>query len=465
MSHTIPKSTLREYDIRGVVDDTLSEKDAYAVGRSFGTIVKRRGGTKAGVVFDGRDSSPRLSDALILGLNECGLDVECYGVGPTPLCYYALENRDLDAVVAITGSHNPPEYNGIKMALKGQPVYGDQIQELGRLAESDDWESGDGRREDLTIYEEYTDRLARDYQSYGKPDLKIAWDAGNGAVGAVLKMLTDKLPGEHILLFDDVDGSFPNHHPDPAEEKNLEDLRQCVAENGCDFGVAFDGDGDRIGVIDRHGHIVWGDQLIALYAKDILTRVPNAKTLFDVKCSQACLDLASQYGADVDMWKTGHSLMKARMKEINGTIGGELSGHIYIAEGFYHHDDGLYCAVRLMNVVQHFGDLHDLHQDFPKTYATPEIRFDVPEERKFAIIEDVKEALNTEQSDDIRILDIDGVRVSTPQGWFLIRASNTQNALSLRAEAQSEADLAILKQTIERLLTAAQTSIPEALAA
>lgn len=462
-SYHYDASILREYDIRGIVDKNLSEADLYATGRCFGSVVARNGGNKVGVCYDGRHSSPRFVAQLIRGLNDAGIDVENYGLAPTPLVYFALNDRHLDGAIAITGSHNPPDYNGIKMALRSGPVYGDAIQELGRMAASGDVESGHGSATEINIYDAYIKRLTGDYNGYGKPDLKIAWDAGNGASGAVLKQLTDNIPGTHILLFDNVDGDFPNHHPDPAVEKNLEDLKKAVIENDCDIGIAFDGDGDRIGAVDKNGDVLWSDQMIALYAREILERVPNAPIIIDVKCSKSVADLITQWGGQPIIWKAGHSLVKAKMMETKAPLGGELSGHIFFKDGFYGHDDALYCAVRLLNIVQKYGPLHDLQKLFPRMYNTPEIRFDVPEENKFQYIIDAKKHIEKTANATTSVLDIDGIRVTTPQGWWLLRASNTQNALTARAESTNEEDLKALVKLMTDTLDAIGCAYPDPL--
>jgi phosphomannomutase len=452
---------LREYDIRGVVGKTLNESDAYAVGRTFGTIIKRRGGSKVGICYDGRHSSPSLADNLIKGFNDSGLDVENYGLAPTPLAYFAIYHRHLDGVVAITGSHNPPEYNGIKMALNDGPVFGDMIRSLGAMAAKGDVENGSGSVTSVDINEDYLNRLVGDYQSHGKKPMKIAWDAGNGVVGHLLKRFVDKLPGEHILLFDDVDGNFPNHHPDPLVEKNLTDLKRVVAEQNCDLGIAFDGDGDRVGTIDRNGKVMWPDQLITLYAKEILQRHPGATVVLDVKCSMNASNMIKADGGKPVLWKAGHSLVKSKMKELGAQLGGELSGHIFFKDGFYGHDDALYCAVRLLNVVNQFGDLSDLHKTFPITYTTPEMIFKVPDEEKFAMVDRVKSYAEKQISADVAVLDIDGVRLNTPHGWWLLRASNTQNALTARVEGLTEENRDTLFADLQNALKAANVPVPD----
>lgn len=461
MTHTFDPSILREYDIRGLVGKTLTEKDAYALGRAFGTHIVRLGGKKTGFCYDGRHSSLPFAKELTRGLVECGLSVENYGLAPTPLAYYALNECGLDGVLIITGSHNPPEYNGIKMALKSGPVYGETIKQLGEMSAKGDLVTAEGGSSvEVDIYEAYINRLVADYQSYDKKPMKIVWDAGNGAVGAILKRLTDKLPGEHILLFDDVDGNFPNHHPDPAVEKNLADLKASVIKNNADLGIAFDGDGDRIGAVDAKGTVVWSDQLLGLYAKDILDRQPSATIIIDVKCSKTVYDMIESLGGKPIIWKAGHSLVKAKMLETKAALGGELSGHIFFKEGFYGHDDAIYCAIRLLNVVNKYGTLSELHALFPSVYNTPEIRFDVPEEDKFGIIDRAKDYV---RQSGASVLDIDGIRVSTPQGWWLMRASNTQNAITARAESTSQEGLDDLVGSLKQTLKAAGCKYPDPL--
>jgi phosphomannomutase len=462
--HQFDSGILREYDIRGIVGKNLHENDLYAIGRAFGTMVVRNGGSKVGLCYDGRHSSPGFATQMIKGFMACGLQIEHYGVGPTPLAYYALNERGLDGVVIITGSHNPPEYNGIKMALSSGPVYGAAIQDIAQLAANGDLIDGTGGSiVDVNIAEEYLNRLVRDYQAHGKDGLKVVWDAGNGSAGAVLKQFTDRLPGTHILLFDDVDGDFPNHHPDPAVEKNLADLKKAVIDNHADLGIAFDGDADRIGVVDGNGNVIWSDQLTALYAREIIERIPHAEILLDVKCSNTAANLINQWGGKATIYKTGHSLMKAKMKETGAPLGGELSGHIFFKDQFYGHDDALYCAVRLLNIVQKYGPLSEQAKLFPPVFNTPEIRFDVNEEDKFRFIEEAKHYITKNASGDVSVLDIDGIRVTTPIGWWLLRASNTQNALTGRVEATSESDLAKLVDMLKLTLKEVGCNYPDKL--
>ncbi len=464
MTHDFHPSTLREYDVRGVVDETLTTADCYALGRVFGTYVGRHNGSRVGICYDGRHSSPHFVDYLTRGLNEAGIHVEIFGLGPTPMAYFGLHHRQLDAVMIVTGSHNPPEYNGIKMALKTGPVYGAMIKEFGLMAARGDVATAamPGTHQIVDIRDAYIQRLANDYDANGKKPLNIVWDAGNGAAGAVLRELTAALPGEHTLLFETVDGNFPNHHPDPSVEKNLADLKAAVAEKKADIGIAFDGDGDRIGVITASGKTVWSDQLTALYARDILQRQPKATIILDVKCSQTAIDLIRQWGGDVIVWKVGHSLAKAKMQETGAALAGELSGHIFFKEGFYGHDDALYCAVRVLNIIQRYGALDQQLALFPSVHNTPEVRFDVPEEDKFAIVERAKHILRA-AGGPVTVLDIDGVRVSNEDGWWLLRASNTQNVLTVRAESTTPEGLQRVIKSLKATLLNAECAYPEPL--
>jgi phosphomannomutase len=449
MSHVFDPTTLREYDIRGIVGQTLGTKDAYAIGRGFATMVRKAGGTRVAVGFDGRESSPMLETALINGLNESGVDVVRVGLGPTPMLYYAEAVLEVDAGIMITGSHNPADYNGFKMVIHHAPFYGEQIHEIGRLAAAGDWAEGTGTVANVDIIDDYVGRLLAGYAGGA---YRIGWDAGNGAAGPVIEKLVKLLPGEHHLLYTDVDANFPNHHPDPTEEKNLEDLKALVAEKGLDFGVAFDGDGDRIGAVDGKGRVVWGDQLLGILAEPVLKANPGATILADVKTSQALFDRITELGGKPLMWKTGHSLVKAKMKEENSPLGGEMSGHIFFFWDYYGFDDAIYGAVRLMSAVRMSGkSLTQLKDEMPAMVNTPEMRFQVDESRKFAVVDEVLDRLEAEGAEVNRT---DGARVNTPDGWWLLRASNTQDVLVARAEAKDEAGLARLMAQIDAQLAA-----------
>ena len=445
-AYSFDPTILREYDIRGIVGKTLNESDANAVGRGFGTIVARGGGTSVCVGYDGRFSSPALAAALVEGLASTGLAVNQIGLGPTPMLYFACKHLNADAGVMITGSHNPPDYNGIKMVTAAGPVYGDQILEIGRVAAAGDFVTGEGSSRDVAVDEAYLDRIVSDYD--GGRELTVAWDAGNGAAGDILRRMTARLPGRHILLFDDIDGSFPNHHPDPTVPENLVDLRKAVVENGCDLGIGFDGDGDRIGAVDETGGIIWGDQLLAIYSAEVLKEHPGATIIADVKASQTLYDEIARLGGNPLMWKTGHSLLKAKMAETGSPLAGEMSGHIFFADRYYGFDDAPYCGIRLMSLVSKSDEpLSALRNRLPSVINTPEVRFQVDETRKFAVVEEIRSRMQAEEAGnpDLDVNAIDGIRVQTPDGWWLLRASNTQDVLVARAESQSDEGLERLK--------------------
>ena len=449
MAHQFHPTTLREYDVRGIIGETLTEDDARALGRGFGTRVRRAGGRKVAVGYDGRLSSPMLEAALVEGLNAAGVDAVRIGLGPTPMLYYAVHALGADGGIQVTGSHNPPNYNGFKMMLGHAPFFGADIQDLGRMAAAGDWESGAGSSEQVDIMDQYVDRLL---QNFDGGAYNIAWDAGNGAAGPVVEKLAERLPGRHVLLFTDVDGTFPNHHPDPTVEANLADLRAAVANEKLDFGLAFDGDGDRIGAIDGEGRVIWGDQLLAILAEDVLKAVPGSTIIADVKASKALFDRVAELGGKPLMWKTGHSLIKAKMKEVGSPLAGEMSGHVFFAHDYYGFDDALYAAIRLIQATHHLGgSLTALRGNMPEMINTPEMRFGCPEERKFAVVAEVLDRLRAEGA---TVDETDGARVTTADGWWLLRASNTQAVLVARAEAETAEALERLKATINAQLAA-----------
>jgi len=449
MTHRFDPTSLREYDIRGVVGKTLGPPDAYAIGRGFGTRVRHAGGTRVAVGYDGRVSSPVLEAALIEGLTESGVDVVRIGLGPTPMLYYAEATMEVDGGIQITGSHNPADYNGFKMVLHHRPFFGEDIQDIGRLAETGDWERGKGGIANADIMDDYVGRLMAGYAGGA---FRIGWDCGNGAAGPVVERLVKQLPGEHHLLFTEVDGNFPNHHPDPTEERNLKDLKALVAGKQLDFGLAFDGDGDRIGAIDGKGRVVWGDQLLAILAEPVLREEPGATIIADVKASQALFDRIAELGGKPLMWKTGHSLIKTKMKETHAPLAGEMSGHIFFAHDYYGFDDAQYAAVRLIRAVRLLGgSLTAIKDAMPAMVNTPELRFQSSEDRKFKVVEEVLDRLAAEGADVNRT---DGARVNTPDGWWLLRASNTQDVLVARAEAKDQAGLDRLVAQINAQLAA-----------
>ena len=454
MTHSFHPTVLREYDIRGIIGETLGADDARAIGRSFGSMLAEAGGRKVAVGYDGRVSSPMLEHALVEGLNASGMDVVRIGMGPTPMLYYAEASaEDVDGGIEITGSHNPANYNGFKMVFQGRPFFGADIQELGRRSSAGEWVDGSGSVEDRDVIDAYIDRILEALDGIDPASLaglKVGWDAGNGAAGPALEKLAARLPGEHHLLFTDVDGEFPNHHPDPTVEENLADLRNLVAERSLDFGVAFDGDGDRIGAIDGEGRVIWGDQLLMVFAEDLLARRKGATIIADVKASRALFDHVAAHGGEPLMWKTGHSLIKSKMKETGSPLAGEMSGHVFFADEYYGYDDALYAGVRLIAAAARLGkSVTELRSAMPPMINTPEMRFQVDESRKFAAIGEIAGRV---AASDALADTTDGVRVTTDDGWWLLRASNTQDVLVARAESESEEGLARLVAQIDEQL-------------
>ncbi len=448
MTHNFHSSILRAYDIRGIVGDTVTEQDAYYVGRAFATRLVREKGSHAVVGRDGRLSSPVLMEQVIKGLRAGGIDVTAVGLGPTPMVYFAMKHLNADGALMVTGSHNPSHYNGFKVTLNSGPLFDDDIQEFGALVASNQLSSGDGQLQELDIQQVYLEYLLNDFRVHyptARP-LKIAWDAGNGSAGEVVEKLTAQLPGEHILLNTTIDGNFPAHHPDPVVPENLVQLQEAVRLHNCDFGIAFDGDGDRIGVIDAQARIVWGDLLVAFYAQEVLKQHPGAYVIADVKASQVFFDEVKRMGGEPVMWRTGHSIIKAKMKEINCPLAGEMSGHMFFADRYFGFDDAPYAALRLIGKLstqtQTLGQWLDR---LPKRYTTPELRIECDDERKFEVIKEITAKLRQQQ---VKLEDIDGVRVTTEQGWWLLRASNTQSALVARVEANTEAEAQQLQREL-----------------
>jgi phosphomannomutase len=455
MTHRLHPSILREYDIRGPVGDRLGPADARAVGRSFAARVRRAGGSSVAVGHDGRLSSPELETALVDGLTAGGVDVVRIGLGPTPMLYYAEAELGVDGGVQVTGSHNPVGDNGFKLKLARRSFFGPDIQDLARLAQTGDWTSGAGSVRDAEACDAYVDRLLRD--SCVAP-FRVGWDAGNGAAGPVVERLAARLPGEHHLLHTAVDGRFPNHHPDPSVEANLADLRRLVLDRGLDCGFAFDGDGDRIGAVDGLGRVVRADLLLALLAEPVLRELPGACVIADVKSSAALFDRVRELGGRGLMWKSGHSSIKSKMLDEDAPLAGELSGHLFFAHRWYGFDDAQYAAVRLLEALSESGrTLADLVDALPRYRATPELRFPVDPARRLAVVD---EAVARLQAEGAAIDRVDGVRVTTQDGWWLLRASNTEPLLVVRAEARDDAALDRLMAQVDATLAASGVDRP-----
>ena len=445
------KEVLREYDIRGVVGENITENTAYTIGRTFGHIVKLKLLSQTIVTgYDGRLTSPSLHKALCEGLKESGAKVINIGIGPTPMTYFADYHFDADAAIMVTGSHNPPEYNGFKMVFNKHSFYSENIQSLKKLIDENKLELLEGNIHNQNISMEYIDRVLLNINL--KKKLKIAWDPGNGAMGAVIKGITEKLiNSENIIINEEVDGNFPNHHPDPTVPKNMEQLIETVINNECDIGLAFDGDGDRLGVIDNLGNLIWADQYMLLLCKEISNLYDNPKIIMDVKCSKVFFDEAKKMGCEPVMSRTGHSPIKEKMKELQSPLSGEMSGHVCYGDDFYGYDDAMYVGLRLLRILSNENlSISELITAYPKTFSTPETRFDVDEAKKFAIIDEVKDRI---KKTDQKIIDIDGVRVENEHGWFLMRASNTQNQLTCRAESTTKDGLHKLVKIIEDQLS------------
>jgi phosphomannomutase len=450
-THDFHPTLLREYDIRGVVGDTLFEADARAIGRAFGTRIIENGGTSVATGRDGRHSSPAMEQALAEGLASTGLTVHRIGGCATPGLYFAVHHLGAGGGVMVTGSHNPPNYNGFKMMIGTGPFFGADIQALGPLAAGGAYARGDGALKDEDVAEAYVARLLQDNRI--QRPLSVVWDCGNGAAGPSTEALCALLPGTHRILFPEVDGDFPNHHPDPTVPENLETLIATVAETKADLGIAFDGDGDRIGVVDDKGRILWGDQLIAVLAEPVLAEQPGATIIADVKASQILFDRVAELGGKPEMWRTGHSLIKTRMAETGAPLAGEMSGHIFFKDRYYGFDDALYAAVRLIETLSARAEpLSAVRDRLPEMMNTPELRFSCSEERKFEAVDDVKAWLAHRVG--IEVSTVDGVRVKSAKGWWLLRASNTQDVLVARCESDTEAGLAALKEDLAEALRA-----------
>lgn len=433
----------REYDIRGRVPEELNRETAYRLGQCFGAYYVSSGAKRISLGRDCRLSSPELCTGVIEGLMDAGIHVEELGMVPTPLLYFSLHHLDVDGGVQITGSHNPPEYNGFKICLGKTTIYGEEIQKLRRIGESGSFPKGKGSVESKEVIQPYQEEILKGIRC-GQIPRRVVLDAGNGVAGLVAPELYSRMGIEVEKLFCEPDGRFPNHHPDPTLPENLKHLVQKVNDTSADLGIAFDGDADRIGVVDRRGKIIWGDQLMIIFSRDLLKRHPGAKIIGEVKCSQVLYDDIRKHGGMPIMWKAGHSLIKGKMKEEGALLAGEMSGHIFFAERYFGYDDAIYAGARLLEILTtESKELEELLADVPSLVSTPEIRMDCPDDKKFQVVA----ALASEFKKEYQVIDVDGARVVFDGGWGLIRASNTQPVLVLRFEAEDQKTL----QEIQRI--------------
>ena len=444
----------REYDIRGIADSELLSPDVEQLGLGLGTYLARQSGRKVNVGRDCRLSSTRLRDALVKGLAAAGCDVTDVGTVPTPVLYFSAQHLNADGAIMITGSHNPPEYNGFKSVCGAGTLHGEAIQEVRRIIERQDFERGSGRLTTVDVTGPYVEEIAAQFQ-FGRR-IKVVADAGNGTAGPVMHRIFEKLNVDVTELFFEMDGNFPNHHPDPTVPANLTALIGKVRQAGAQLGIAFDGDADRIGAVDEHGNVVYGDMLLLIYAREILERKPRATFIGEVKCSQLMYYFINQWGGNAIMYKTGHSLIKAKMKQEHAELAGEMSGHMFFADRYRGYDDALYAACRLIEIVAKSGQpLSAQLAGIPKTVSTPELRVDCPDELKFDIVRRVAGHFKARR----QTVDIDGVRVIFPQGWGLLRASNTQPVLVMRFEAANEHLLKQYQAEVEEVLEEAKRGV------
>ena len=441
VSHSFNKNIIREYDIRGVYNKTLFDKDAKILGNLFGLKIGEGG--IVNVAYDGRNSSFKLKESLIDGLMEVGINVNEIGLGPTPMLYYSCAEMNVGSGIIVTGSHNPKTHNGFKIVYNHSPFFGEDLKILEKQAENFEFKIVKDKKSKIDIKEKYLSRLIKNFVQ--KKEINVVWDAGNGSSGELMKKLSNKIKGKKIILYDKIDGNFPNHHPDPSESKNLEDCQKFILKNNLDVGLAFDGDGDRLGVVDDRGRVISGDKVLLLLAKQMLNK-KKIKVIADVKCSQVLFDEIKKLGGEIIMSKTGHSHVKNNLKKFEAHLAGEMSGHIFFSEGYYGFDDALYSAVKVLEILnENKKKLSELVDEIPNAYNTPEIRIECEDEFKFNVIKIVSENLRKENKN---IIDIDGVRVLDDDGWWLLRASNTQPALVVRCESSSKNGLEKQKKNV-----------------
>ena len=457
-SHTFNKTILREYDIRGIVGKDLNLIDALYLGKSFATLLRRNKYKNVVIGYDGRHSSLKIHKELIKGLLSQGIEVFKIGLVPTPLLYFSMYSKKLDSGIMITGSHNPPNYNGFKMLLKNKSIVGKDILDIAKISSKGDfYKNKRGKVNKISIKDKYLFFLTN--SANVKKNIKIAWDPGNGSSGEIISRLTKKLNGKHYLINEKIDGSFPAHHPDPTVAKNLKQLINLVKKKKCDFGFAFDGDGDRLGVVDNEGKIIYADKIVAFLAKDVLLKKPKSKIILDIKSSQIVFNEIKKLKGKPFFWKTGHSLIKEKMKETKAIFAGEMSGHIFFADKYYGFDDAIYASIRFLNLFCDSNkSLSKIFSDMEKSYNTPELRFNTTETEKFTIVEKLKKNLKKEKK---KFIAIDGVRYSTKDGWWLVRASNTQNIIVARCEAYTKKNLNKVKLNLRKNLKKCSFKVPK----
>ncbi len=451
----INRTIFRQYDVRGIVGKDLTEDFAYNLAKGCATHFKREVPElkTVSIGHDARESSPMFAEALIRGFNESGLDTVFLGMVPTGLTYFSMFNLDVQAAVMITGSHNPPEYNGFKINLVDLPVYGDGIQKIADIMENDEFRASStrGTNSKYDIIPDFQKYITENIKLENPEKLKIVIDSGNGVGGFVAVPLLKQMGVNVISLFEEPDGTFPNHHPDPTVEEYIQDMIKTVKETGADMGIGYDGDADRIGLVDRNGKIIWGDKVLTIFARDILEEVPGATIVGEVKCSKTFYDDVRERGGKGIMWKAGHSLIKAKMKEVGAAFGGEMSGHVFFKHRFFGYDCAIYGTFRLLEIASKmdFVDFDKLLEGIPETFSTPEIRLEVDDVKKFEIVENVVKYFKDGGYD---VVDIDGVRVTFEDGWGLMRPSNTQNVIVLRVEADSPERMEEIKELLQQKL-------------
>ncbi|UCD06234.1 MAG: phosphomannomutase/phosphoglucomutase [candidate division WOR-3 bacterium] len=436
----INPSIFREYDVRGLAETDLSDENVFLFARGVGTYYRNLGQNKIIIGRDMRISSPRIATVLRKGLNDTGCDVVDIGMVPTPVLYFSLFHYGIGNGIMITASHNPKEFNGFKVAYDHRTIHGAEIQGLRKLIETGDFSTGKGNTEEREITDAYVEHVTGSIRV--KKGMRIAVDTGNGTCGPVFEKILNRLGIDHLMLFRTPDGNFPNHIPDPVVPEHIKTLIETVKKDGFACGIGFDGDGDRVGTLDENGRVIWGDVLLAIYAEELLSRVPGAKIIFEVKCSKGLIERINELGGKPIMYKTGHSLIKAKMKEEDAPLAGEMSGHVFFADRYYGYDDAMYAALRLCEILSKGEPLSKLASRVPKYFSTPEIRIDTTDAAKFEIVE----ALKADFKRSYRVIDIDGVRVDFDDGWGLIRPSNTQPVLVLRFEAKTEARLEEIRE-------------------